>query len=58
MAHEQLKHCVEKIAPGRVTSELDAIEPMRLLGLFGVQPDQSLRVYRWDRTLHTLNPKV
>lgn len=47
MAHEQLKHCVEKIAPGKATRELDDIDPMRLLD-FGVKPDQSLGVYRWD----------
>jgi hypothetical protein len=45
VAHQQLRRCVEQLAPDQVSRELEAIDPMRLLDL-GVAPDQSLGLYR------------
>ena len=44
-AYAQLRGCIEDLAPGKVTKELDAIDPLRLIEL-GMPSDNSLSVYR------------
>lgn len=45
MAHAQLKGVVEDMCPGAVTSELETLDPLRLLDL-GVDPERSVSLYR------------